>query len=753
MHTTSISIFSAFKDRAVLSPASRCRLARVALCVILVCLLALTRPAGAAPHPQAYTCPPYDPAVPGSMRQSDCQALVDFYYQTGGPNWKNNTGWLADNSPCNWYGVGCTTWDEHGYIWSIGLPDNNLSGPFTAVEDMPMLHYFAVASNKLTGSLNSLCAHNYYYVSLNNNLLSGEIPECIGNQAEMWAFQVGYNQLSGSIPPQMGNLGSLRELWLQGNQLSGSIPAEMGNLASLRWMRMESNRLEGKIPASLGNLTILEQFDLSSNRLRGSVPAELSGLVNVGNISLWNNPNLSGPLPDSFRALAPSKLGLAGTKICVPVNADFDAWLAGDPNADPNIGRCAWTYMVYLAGDNNLDTDYARRVFWRLERADRNPNVQVVVLRDSGANPDKAGYYKTLYPFGNELPTYTVNENFWPKTAVNMGSPQTLIDFINWARTNYPAEHYALIMSDHGTGLGGAMVDESSGNDWLTIPELGQALRTATNNGADKIDVLYMNACLMAMIEDAYQMRDTIDYYVASESIQWTTTGQFEYDVLGVGPTATARDVAYNFAGQYASTTNLPYTISVMDMSKISGVITAINPFALALKTTMTQHALEVLEVSVQVQRFDNNNDNLIDTRDVYIDLFDFAMRIKNRIPDDAEIQTTAQGVMDAVAQFVLLNNYTPTAPDLQGSRGVSIFFPGKRSSFYQENNFDFADGTIWNNAVAPRAQSSLDGMEWGPMLVSYFEVTQPGGPDDPNLPVPLPLQIPRVVYLPAIQR
>ncbi len=34
----------------------------------------------------------------------------------------------------------------------------------------------------------------------------------------------------------------------------------------------------------------------------------------------------------------------------------------------------------------------------------------------------------------------------------NMGHPQTLTDFINWGVTNYPAEHYMLVLWNHGGG-------------------------------------------------------------------------------------------------------------------------------------------------------------------------------------------------------------------------------------------------------------------------------------------------------------
>ena len=37
----------------------------------------------------------------------------------------------------------------------------------------------------------------------------------------------------------------------------------------------------------------------------------------------------------------------------------------------------------------------------------------------------------------------------------DMGLPQTLVDFIDWARANYPARHYALSFYGTTAGAGG----------------------------------------------------------------------------------------------------------------------------------------------------------------------------------------------------------------------------------------------------------------------------------------------------------
>ena len=86
---------------------------------------------------------------------AECGALVALYTSTDGDEWVNRIGWLANNTPCSWYGVTCST----GHVSSLNLQNNGLSG------SLP--------------------------------LLLGDLPGII-------SLKLGYNQLSGSLPPALG---------------------------------------------------------------------------------------------------------------------------------------------------------------------------------------------------------------------------------------------------------------------------------------------------------------------------------------------------------------------------------------------------------------------------------------------------------------------------------------------------------------------------------------------------------------------
>ena len=68
---------------------------------------------------------------------------------------------------------------------------------------------------------------------------------------------------------------------------------------------------------------------------------------------------------------------------------------------------------------------------------------------------------------------------------INTGNPDELVKFVQWAQANYPAEHYALNIWNHGSGATGVAYEQSCpdycwyyGNeaDKLELSEIDSAL-------------------------------------------------------------------------------------------------------------------------------------------------------------------------------------------------------------------------------------------------------------------------------------
>jgi Leucine-rich repeat (LRR) protein len=157
----------------------------------------------------------------------ECYALVSLYDSTTGPEWTNNEGWKATETPCEWFGVTCEAGTEGGQrVTAIDLPNNNLVG---------------------------------------------YLPHYLGNLIHLQQLDLSENNISGSLPTTVKHLGELTSLNLANNVLIGSLPAELNDALKLQTINFAQNKLSGKIPA-LGSLLHLENIDLSDNRFSGAVP-------------------------------------------------------------------------------------------------------------------------------------------------------------------------------------------------------------------------------------------------------------------------------------------------------------------------------------------------------------------------------------------------------------------------------------------------------------------------------------------------
>ena len=105
-------------------------------------------------------------------------------------------------------------------------------------------------------------------------------------------------------------------------------------------------------------------------------------------------------------------------------------------------------------------------------------------------------------------------------TSVNSGQAASLTDFGKWAVQNYPAQHYALIMWDHGGGWSMIASDDTLGAEGIPMPDFQNALKDITAAaGVSKLDVIGFDACLMAQMPVAVTVAPYADYMIASEEL------------------------------------------------------------------------------------------------------------------------------------------------------------------------------------------------------------------------------------------
>jgi len=433
------------------------------------------------------------------------------------------------------------------------------------------------------------------------------------------------------------------------------------------------------------------------------------------------------------------------------VRAQNDAMMLGDlsnaasTQAPSGVAQKPWTVMIYAAADNNLDR-YIHQDISSLELAAHNTCLNLLLYWDGLAVNDSAYYHLSFDPHMNTWAFYTQGVDKWAQGEANMGDPASLTGFAQWAKANYPAANYALVIRDHGDGLGGMQEDDQS-SDYLTIPELDQALDSITDSGSNPLELVFMDACLMGMLEDAYQFRGQIDVYVASENVTWSSLrSNSHHDYFyAVGPSTTSTQIGQMIVDGYAAwmdarLNGYNYTISAVDLATLDTLVDVTNNLAASLDAGMATYSAQIQASRLATIRYWWTQ---------YIDLYDFADEVDARIVDTA-IRADAQAVKSTVSAYVLAERHSLNQA---GSHGVSIFFPTDSSSFYDPSRYDFAVGATWPGGNrSSGAESALDVVGWGTLLSHYIE-TFPGGPDVSEPPPPVAPQVPNEVFLPLAVR
>ncbi|KAK8509602.1 hypothetical protein V6N13_093464 [Hibiscus sabdariffa] len=180
------------------------------------------------------------------------------------------------------------------------LQENSFSGPIPENIGalMPRLQKLYVSRNHLSGRIPlSMCdIEGLNIISLRNNKLSGQLPNCWHRSLVLWGIDISNNSLTGNIPSSFGFLSSLSVLLLSNNNLVGEIPSSLRNCSGLTSVDLGGNKISGSLPLWAQNLSSLFMLRLGSNLFSGNIPDEFCGLQNVHILNLSGN-KISGTIP------------------------------------------------------------------------------------------------------------------------------------------------------------------------------------------------------------------------------------------------------------------------------------------------------------------------------------------------------------------------------------------------------------------------------------------------------------------------
>ncbi len=411
----------------------------------------------------------------------------------------------------------------------------------------------------------------------------------------------------------------------------------------------------------------------------------------------------------------------------------------------------AWTFMLYLCGDTRDDVvseSLDNSNIWpsRYMSSTVNSLVNTDLEAGSEANLNVIALfdkpYSATYPQGHaellkiEPNNLTLLANYGPK---NMGDPSSLSNFIDYCKNNFPADNYALTLSDHGRGYAGLCYDyhaphpywEYALGDCLSVEELGLALSSSGG-----VDVLFLDTCLGGSFELLWQLVGDVHYVVAGESSQ-PGKGLFH-----------PRDILYNLSREismnplylafegFRSAKNPTYypkyeevypfiwnSIAVYDLSQFDdppdlgglSLMDAFNEFTFYLFDEVTYNitnAREVFEVIgnklYYPPTFFESNSLMVDLEDFVTTVLEHSDEMYNKI----ELENYGTQLLDQLVPSYpytgnpIIEYFTIETYQDDNTTGFSICFPNSLD-MYQEylypnfyHNMDVSLNSYWDSFI-----------------------------------------------------
>ena len=395
-----------------------------------------------------------------------------------------------------------------------------------------------------------------------------------------------------------------------------------------------------------------------------------------------------------------------------------------------------WTWMVYLAGDNNLE-NYSTKDLLEMKRTGSTAVVNLVAQVDRMSDKGTRRYHLT-----NEGDLQKDIVELLPET--NCGDPQVLLDFIFWAIEKYPAKHYALILWNHGSGwkeddiykstqrIGmervisrGAIRGITAGNtgralfsttldqlvfdagirgiayddsdaDFLDNAELKAVLQKFASKTKRKIDLLGFDACLMNMLEVVYQVRGECNVVTGSQEVEPGDGWPYDSILSSLikDPFMTAETLGKMIVDKYIQyyeqhQPDLAITQSAIMINRLDPLVKCINTLAMTLLASLGDTATlgKIFQALRYAQSFSDRD---------YLDLGHFC-QVLSEGDQQGELGFVANNVLQ-----VILGEKSPVlatrsrGSTMQHATGLSIYLPARvLSPLY--NHLDFAKDNLWD--------------------------------------------------------
>ena len=395
-----------------------------------------------------------------------------------------------------------------------------------------------------------------------------------------------------------------------------------------------------------------------------------------------------------------------------------------------------WTIMIYIAGANDLEP-FVWPNIRQLARIGSNDFCNIIVqLNEKNKNKPTQRYLIV------KNKAILLNpEEAQAGIKLDSGNEKTLIDFCSFCIDEYPSKQTSLILWNHGAGVIDPGISKTTNvleeffsfnpdslmleinrsiefletiilkdkrgicfdeiyKSYLTNAKIVKALNTVTKKIGKPIDLLGLDACLMAMHEFGVLVKPYCRMMVASQEVElgwgWnyaTALARFEHGTLS--PKELAGEIVKSYGNAYKDITP-DYTLSACNLEKINKLDDNISEVAGLLVECLRHQKHDSVHTTVQYCRSRKQCTHFEEPS--YIDLGHFFKNLITHIDRidlesdksflKKELVSKLKKSLVTIEQVVFAK---ANGKNLSSATGLSIYFPHQTKfihSSYQSSTF-----------------------------------------------------------------
>lgn len=378
-------------------------------------------------------------------------------------------------------------------------------------------------------------------------------------------------------------------------------------------------------------------------------------------------------------------------------------------NSATNLDRYLKTNILWMYQNMAIDSDSCKLlVYYRPNQNDgllTEPSILEFISDGKGHINGRTAL--STEEFSDVFGEATVLKTYIETEGYNATDPEVMMQVFRDMQTAAPSQSYGLIFGSHASGWmpASATVSRAFGDDdgySINIPELRDVLTNSFASG--NLDFILLDACMMGSVEVAYELRNVVDYCIASvmETPAWGFPYQRMFHYLS------DTDVDYQRICTAFTDYCKEYFQSVYKQDGW-GTCTAIDCSRLdnladAVAGELQNHAADISTLDYQnIQQYGGRVNDRTDYRYFSFDIGDFFRQLNGgTIP--ASIQTALDQAVIAKSCIPGKYRYLPEV-DADRFCGIGMFFPeytGVRSSWedYYRTSISWYQAVGWDGLL-----------------------------------------------------